>query len=163
IVAARTADPGTTVVAGQSVLEVIEPGEVWLNARFDQVSANGLAAGLPAVVELRSRERELLAGEAVRVEPTADPETEETIAKGAFAGHVEPLPLQGEIVHLTAHPPVRKAAFAARAGGLGRVDHVLGVWTVVDGDRESAPVRTGPADLHGYGHVLDGLQVADRV
>lgn len=163
IVAARTADPGTTVVAGQSVIEVIEPGEVWLNARFDQVSANGLAAGLPAVIELRSREGELFDGEVVRVEPKADPVTEETVAKLAFAEKVEPLPPLGEIVHLTVHLPVRKAALAIPSAALRRVDHAIGVWKVVDGDIEFAPVRTGPTDLHGYVQVLDGLQVGDVV
>ena len=163
IVAARTADPGTTVVAGQSVIEVIEPGEVWLNARFDQVSANGLAAGLPAVIELRSREGELFDGEVVRVEPKADPVTEETVAKLAFAEKVEPLPPLGEIVHLTVHLPVRKAALAIPSAALRRVDHAIGVWKVVDGDIEFTPVRTGPTDLHGYVQVLDGLQVGDVV
>lgn len=163
IVAARTADPGTTVVSGQSVIEVIEPGEVWLNARFDQVSANGLAAGLPAVIELRSREGELFDGEVVRVEPKADPVTEETVGKVAFAEEVEPLPPLGEIVHLTVHLPVRKAAFAIPSAALRRVDHAIGVWKVVDGDIEFTPVRTGPTDLHGYVQVLDGLQVGDVV
>ena len=161
--AARTADPGTTVVSGQSVIEVIEPGEVWLNARFDQVSANGLAAGLPAVIELRSREGELFDGEVVRVEPKADPVTEETVAKLAFAEKVEPLPPLGEIVHLTVHLPVRKAALAIPSAALRRVDHAIGVWKVVDGDIEFTPVRTGPTDLHGYVQVLDGLQVGDVV
>lgn len=163
IVAARTADPGTTVVAGQSVIEVIEPGEVWLNARFDQVSANGLAAGLPAVIELRSREGELFDGEVVRAEPKADPVTEETVAKIAFAEKVEPLPPLGEIVHLTVHLPVRKAALAIPSAALRRVDHATGVWKVVDGDIEFVPVRTGPTDLHGYVQVLDGLKVGDVV
>lgn len=163
IVAARTADPGTTVVAGQSVIEVIEPSEVWLSARFDQVSANGLAAGLPAVIELRSREGELFDGEVVRVEPKADPVTEETVAKIAFAEKVEPLPPLGEIVHLTVQLPVRKAAFAIPSAALRRVDHAIGAWRVVDGDIRFAPVRTGPTDLHGYVEVLDGLQVGDVV
>lgn len=163
IVAARTADPGTTVVAGQSVIEVIEPGEVWLNARFDQVSAHGLAAGLPAVIELRSREGELFDGKVVRVEPKADPVTEETVAKVAFAGKVEPLPPLGEIVHLTVHLPVREAAIAIPSAALRRVDHVIGVWKLVDGDIEFAPVRTGRVDLNGYMQVLDGLQVGDVV
>ena len=163
IVAARTADAGTTVVAGQSVIEVIEPGEVWLNARFDQVSAHGLAAGLPAVIELRSREGELFDGEVVRVEPKADPVTEETVAKVAFAEEIEPLPPLGEIVHLTVHLPVRKAALAIPSAALRRVDHAIGVWKVVDGDIEFTPVRTGPTDLHGYVQVLDGLQVGDVV
>ena len=163
IVAARTADPGTTVVAGQSVIEVIEPSEVWLNARFDQVSANGLASGLPTVIELRSREGELFDGEVVRVDPKADPVTEETVAKVAFAEKIEPLPPLGEVVHLTIHLPVRKAAMAIPSAALRRVDHEIGVWKVIDGDIEFTPVRTGPTDLSGHVQVLDGLQLGDIV
>ena len=50
LVVARDADPGTTVVAGQAVVEVIDPGSLWINVRFDQISAAGLRAGLPAEI-----------------------------------------------------------------------------------------------------------------
>ena len=40
LVAARNADPGTTVVAGQSVVELIDPKTLWINVRFDQGSAH---------------------------------------------------------------------------------------------------------------------------
>ena len=48
LVAAREADPGTTVVAGQTVIEIIDPASLWINVRFDQIVASGLAGGLPA-------------------------------------------------------------------------------------------------------------------
>ena len=54
LVISRGADPGTTVVAGQSVLDVMAPDGAWVHVRFDQASAHGLAAGLPAMVTLRS-------------------------------------------------------------------------------------------------------------
>ena len=41
IVAARQADPGSTVVAGQPVVEVFDPASVWVDVRFDQISAQG--------------------------------------------------------------------------------------------------------------------------
>ncbi|MDD4882771.1 MAG: biotin/lipoyl-binding protein, partial [Gallionellaceae bacterium] len=34
LVSVRAADPGTTVVAGQAVVEVIDPASVWINVRF---------------------------------------------------------------------------------------------------------------------------------
>jgi len=107
IVAARTADPGTTVVAGQSVIEVIEPGEVWLNARFDQVSANGLAAGLPAVIELRSREGELFDGEVVRVEMRENENVDRAVPRRHFAPELRKNRIPGSAVdkHLI---PVRQ-------------------------------------------------------
>jgi len=48
VVAVRDADPGTTIVAGEAVVEVIDPKSLWINVRFDQISAAGLAGGLPA-------------------------------------------------------------------------------------------------------------------
>jgi hypothetical protein len=45
VVAVRDADPGTTIVAGQAVVEVIDPKSLWINVRFDQISASGLAGG----------------------------------------------------------------------------------------------------------------------
>ena len=55
LVIARQADAGTTVVlAGQAVIELINPDSLWIDTRFDQISAEGLQAGLPAQVQLRS-------------------------------------------------------------------------------------------------------------
>lgn len=48
LVAARHADPGTTLVAGQAVVEIIDPLTLWVNVRLDQTQAQGLAADLPA-------------------------------------------------------------------------------------------------------------------
>ena len=55
VVAVRYADPGTTIVAGQAVVEIIDPRSLWVNVRFDQISALGLASELPAHIALRSR------------------------------------------------------------------------------------------------------------
>ena len=41
LVASRDADPGTTVVAGQAVVELIDPASLWVDTRFDQISAQG--------------------------------------------------------------------------------------------------------------------------
>src|SRR5574337_1522041 len=89
LVAARDADPGTTVVAGQAVVEVIDPASLWIDTRFDQVSADGLAAGLPAKITLRSRQTQSLAGRVMRIEPRADAVTEETLAKIVFDARSE--------------------------------------------------------------------------
>ena len=40
VVAVRNADPGTTIVAGQAVVEVIDPKSLWIDVRFDQISAS---------------------------------------------------------------------------------------------------------------------------
>jgi HlyD family secretion protein len=83
VVAVRDADPGTTIVAGQAVVEVIDPKSLWINVRFDQISASGLAGGCRRIV-LRSRGGQTLKGRVLRVEPKADAVTEETLAKVVF-------------------------------------------------------------------------------
>ena len=72
LVVSRDADPGTTVVAGQAVVELIDPSTLWVNVRFDQIRARGLSSGLPAWITLRSQSGELQAGRVLRVEPLAE-------------------------------------------------------------------------------------------
>jgi HlyD family secretion protein len=45
LVVRRAVEPGTTVVAGQAVIEIIDPSQLWINVRFDQTQSAGLAAG----------------------------------------------------------------------------------------------------------------------
>jgi HlyD family secretion protein len=45
VVIAREAEPGSTVVAGQAVLRLIDPASLWLRTRLDQGRSAGLAAG----------------------------------------------------------------------------------------------------------------------
>lgn len=162
LVTQRLADPGTTVVAGQAIVELVAPASIWIDARFDQQRAQGLAAGLSVQIALRSRS-DLLAGRVVRIEPQADTVTEELHAKIGFEPQPDPLPPLGELAEVTvalaAQPP---AAFVANAS-LQRVDGVLGVWRVSNGDLQFAPVRIGAADLDGRVPVLDGLRVGDPV
>ncbi|NCC95148.1 MAG: HlyD family efflux transporter periplasmic adaptor subunit, partial [Opitutae bacterium] len=63
LVALRAVDPGTTVVAGQTVVEVIDPSTLWIDVRFDQLQTAGLGPGQPARIVLRSRPDAVLAGD----------------------------------------------------------------------------------------------------
>ena len=54
VVTSRDAEPGSTVVAGQAVLRVIQPSSLWVKVRLDQARSAGLTAGLPAQIVLRS-------------------------------------------------------------------------------------------------------------
>ena len=150
LVAARDADPGTTVVAGQAVVRLIDPASLWVDARFDQISAQGLAAGLPAEVALRSRPGQPLAARVLRTEPLADAVTEELLAKIVFDALPEPLPALPE------SPTIPNAALRTVAGQRG-------VWKITDGALAFAPVRLGRADLDGQVQVLDGLAVGDSI
>ncbi|MBX3715965.1 MAG: efflux RND transporter periplasmic adaptor subunit [Burkholderiales bacterium] len=163
LVTLRDADPGTTIVAGQAVVEVIDPRSLWIDARFDQGSASGLAASLPAQIVLRSRDGELLQGRVSRVEPRADAVTEETRVKVVFDGAPSPLPPLGELAEVTVGLPALPAApivpNAAVHGQRGQV----GVWKVEGDEPSFVPVKLGRADLDGRVQVMHGLRAGDRI
>ena len=163
IVAMRDAEPGTTIVAGQAVVEVIDPKSLWINVRFDQISASGLAGGLPARIVLRSRSGQTLAGRVLRVEPKADAVTEELLAKATFDTQPVPLPPVGELAEVTIDLPALAAAPLIPNAAVQRQGDKVGVWQIVDGDLSFSPIKLGASDLNGYVQVLDGLKNGDQV
>lgn len=163
VVSLRDAEPGTTVVAGQAVVELIDPQSLWVNVRFDQVSAQGLAANLPARVVLRSRSGEALHGRVLRVEPKADAVTEETLVKVVFNEVPTPLPPIGELAEVTVDLPPLPATPVIPNAAVQRQGEQLGVWQITDGQPSFVPVKLGRADLDGFVQVLDGLKAGDRI
>ena len=163
VVAVRDADPGTTIVAGQAVVEVIDPKSLWINARFDQISASGLAGGLPTLIVLRSRGGQTLKGRVLRVEPKADAVTEETLAKVTFDNKPEPLPPVGELAEVTVDLPALPAAPLIPNAAVQREGDKVGVWQIVDADLHFSPVKLGTSDLNGYVQVREGLKNGDQV
>ena len=163
VVAVRDADPGTTIVAGQAVVEVIDPKSLWINVRFDQISASGLAGGLPARIVLRSRGGQTLNGRVLRVEPKADAVTEETLAKVTFDNKPEPLPPVGELAEVTVDLPALPAAPLIPNAAVQREGDKVGVWQIVDGDLHFSPVKLGASDLNGYVQVREGLKNGDQI
>ncbi len=163
LVVARHADPGTTVIAGQAVVEVIDPASLWINVRFDQLRAAGLQAGLPARIVLRSQAGQPLAGRVLRVEPLADAVTEEILAKVVFDALPAPLPPLGELAEVTVALTALPAQPVIPNASVQRVAGRLGVWVVEDDALRFAPVTTGATDLDGRVQILDGLAPGARV
>ena len=163
VVAVRHADPGTTIVAGQSVVELIDPKSLWIDVRFDQISASGLAAGLSAQIELRSRNGRTLKGHVLRTEPKADAVTEETLAKVIFDDQPEPLPPVGELAEVTVELPALPPAPVILNPAIRRESDQLGVWQLLDGDLHFTPVKLGVSDLDGRVQVREGLSNGDQV
>lgn len=163
LVVAREADPGTTVVAGQAVVELIDPSSLWMNVRFDQISAAGLRRDLPAQIVLSSRSGLPLKGHVLRVEPKADAVTEETLAKVIFDTQPESLPPLGELAEVTVNLPALPAAPTVANAALRRLGEQIGVWKLVDGDLQFVPVKLGESDLNGRVQVREGVAVGDQV
>lgn len=163
VVTARNADPGTTMLAGQAAVELVDPGSLWINVRLDQLNASGLREGLPARVTLRSRAGEPLEGRVLRLEPKADAVTEETLAKVVFEGLPQPLPPIGELAEVTVQLPPLASAPVVPNAALRRQAGTTGVWQVVDGELRFTPVTLGAADLDGRVQVRSGLKPGDLV
>ena len=162
LVAQRNADPGTTVVAGQAVVEVIDPQSLWINTRFDQISAAGLASDLPARVALRSRSGQQTEGRVLRVEPMADAVTEELLAKVTFEAQPELLPPVGELAEVTVDLPALTATLVIPNAAIRRVGDSMGVWRIVNGGLQFTPVQLGASDPDGRMQVQEGLNSGDR-
>ncbi|MBW7896079.1 MAG: efflux RND transporter periplasmic adaptor subunit [Opitutaceae bacterium] len=163
LVTVRHADPGTTIVAGQPVVEMIDPQSLWINVRFEQLLARGLRADLPARVVLRSQSDQAVTGRVLRVEPVADTVTEETLAKVVFDTLPAPLPPIGELTEVTVALPALPEAPVVPNASLQRIGGRLGVWLIVDHDLRFAPVTRGAADLDGRVQIREGLAPGARV
>ena len=163
LVVARDAEPGTTVVAGQSVIEVIDPGSLWVNVRFDQLNAYGLQSGLSSHIVLRSQGGRVLAGRVLRVEPIADSVTEEILAKVAFDAVPALLPSIGELAEVTVALPALPSGPSLPNAAIQRIEGKLGVWQVIHGDLHFTPIMLGTADLDGQVQVREGLKAGDQI
>lgn len=163
VVAVRDIDIGSTVVAGQTVVEIIDAKSLWVNVRFDQINASGLAAGLPARIVLRSRTGQPLTGSVLRVELKADAITEEMLAKVIFESQPNPLPSIDELAEVTVDlPPLPVTALISNAA-IQRQNGAVGVWQIVDGDLHFSPIKLGASDLNGKVQVLEGLRDGAQV
>ena len=161
LVVRRVVEPGTTVVVGQAVVEIIDPTNLWINTRFDQIQSTGLAPGLRAQVVLRSRSGTSLEGRVIRTEPMADAVTEELLAKIGF--ETGDLPPVGELAEVTVTlPPGRRTPTVPNAA-IHRIEGETGVWVVADGKLRFRPVATGATDQDGRVQVLSGLKPGERV
>lgn len=162
VVTSRDAEPGSTVVAGQAVLRVIEPSSMWVKVRLDQARSAGLSAGLPAQIVLRSNPGRPLSGKVARVEALSDSVTEERVAQIGFDQVPAGLSV-GELAEVTLSlPPTSKAVLLPNAA-IKRRNAQTGVWVIDAGVLRFAPVRVGQASLDGQVQVLDGIKPGTTV
>ncbi len=163
LVVSRDAEPGSTLVAGQSVVQLIDPASLWLRVRIDQARSAGLRVGLSAEIVLRSRPGERLPGQVARVEWLGDSVTEEKIAHVAFDALPEGVAL-GELAEVTLRlPPVNNALTLPNAA-VRYLAGQPGVWRVVNhGAAQFQPLRFGIRTLDGYAQLLDSLPPDARI
>ena len=162
VVTSRDAEAGSTVVAGQPVLRLIDPASLWVRLRVDQGRSAGLAAGLPARIVLRSQARHELTGQVARIELLADSVTEERIAQVAFAQPPAGVSV-GEMAEVTLSLPVINSALLLPNASIARQQGQTGVWRLKSGQPEFVPVQLGVVGLDGQVQVLQGLAAGDEV
>lgn len=166
VVTSRDAEAGSTVVAGQPVLRLVDLNSLWVKLRIDQGRSAGLAMGLPASIVLRSQPRSPLAGRVARVELLADSVTEERIAQVAFdlpAGGQAIAASLGELAEVTLQLPQTAPSLLVPNASVQRLQGQVGVWRIQQGKPEFAPVHLGASSLDGQVQVLEGLQAGDLV
>lgn len=148
LVVSRDAEPGSTVVAGQPVLRLIDPASLWVRVRFDQGRAGGLAVGLPAQIVLRSGPASPLAGRVARVETVSDSVTEERVAQVVF----DRLPASmaiGELAEVTVSLPASAPGLVVSNASLRQLGDQTGLWRLESGSPRFVPVIPGAAGLDG--------------
>jgi HlyD family secretion protein len=162
VVTARDAEPGSTVVAGQAVLRLVDPASLWVKLRLDQSRSSGLSVSVPAEILLRSRPGEGFAGKVARVEWLSDAVTEERIAQVAFDSPPAGLSV-GELAEVTLRLPATSGALAVPNAAIKYQNGQAGVWRIVDGRTRFHPVRVGAQGEDGKTQISDGLAEGAQV
>ncbi len=162
VVTSRDAEPGSTVVAGQAVLRLIEPSSLWVKVRLDQARSGGLTVGLPAKIVLRSNPGRPFTGKVARVEAVSDSVTEERLAQISFEQVPAGLSV-GELAEVTLSLPPSTKAVLLPNSAIKRHQAQTGVWVIDAGALRFAPVQIGHASLDGQIQVLDGIRPGTTV
>lgn len=162
LVAARDAESGSTVIAGQSVLRLIDPASLWIRTRIDQGRAHGIALGQSADIVLRSRPNDPLPGKIVRIEINSDSVAEERVVDIAFDRLPDGLSV-GEIAEVVIRLPTVPNALSLPAAAIRYGRQQTGVWRNVGGKAAFAPIRIGAQTLEGRVQIVDGLAHDDEV
>ena len=162
VVSARLVEPGTTVVAGQAVVQVIDPATLWVRARIDQAQSGGVRVGQPAEIVLRSDAKRAYRGEVQRVDLVSDAVTEERIVNVGFATRPEAISV-GDLVEVTIRIAELANVRSVPSAAVKRVDRQDGVWGVNKGRVTFRPVKVGTTTLEGRSQILDGLDGGDEV
>lgn len=162
VVTARLAEPGSTVIAGQPVLRVIDPASAWVTARVDQARAGALRPGQRVRIVLRSGRETPLAGTVARIELQSDAVTEERMVNVAFDQPPRGLSV-GELAEVTIDAGTIEDATVVPSAAVRRVERQTGVWRVEDGRARFQPVKTGLQSLEGSTQLLEGLERGDEV
>lgn len=162
IVTARLVEPGVTVVAGQSILQVIDPTSIWIKTRIDQKQAGLVRIDQPAEIVLRSQPNAVLQGSVKRIEQIGDAITEERIVNVVFAAS-NVAAMVGELAEVTIKLPQLDNTLSIPSAALKQLDKQEGVWVMQGGRVQFRAVKSGVSTLEGRTQIISGLAEGDEL
>lgn len=160
VISVRLAEPGSTVVGGQVVIQVIDPNSLWVETRINQQQAGLVRVGQAAEIVLRSRPHEPVMGNVSRIDMVSDAVTEERIVNVSLTNIQSNI---GEYAEVTLKLPELNNVSSISSAAVKRVDKHTGVWVLQDGKVIYKAVKTGIATVNGRTQILDGLGDGDEV
>jgi HlyD family secretion protein len=162
VVISRDAEAGSTVVAGQAIVRLIEPESLWVKVRLDQGRSRGLAVGQSAAIVLRSSSGIQLPGKVVRIEPLSDSVTEERITLVAFEQIPAGLTI-GEMAEVTVQTAAGQSGLTVPNAAIKQTPQGAAVWKLEDGKPILVAVKLGNASLDGLVQLVAGLASGDEI
>ncbi|TRZ90166.1 MAG: efflux RND transporter periplasmic adaptor subunit [Rhodocyclaceae bacterium] len=162
VITSRDAEPGSTVVAGQAVIRLVDPTSLWVKLRLDQGRSGGLSVGLPAEIVLRSTHATIQRGKVARLELLSDSVTEERVAQVTF-DQIPASASLGELAEVTLSLPATASGLMLPNASIKRQGNTVGVWLVEEEQLRFAEVRLDRSSLHGKVRILAGLKPGNRV
>ena len=163
VIAARQAEAGQVVAAGQPVYVLAAEGEREVAFAVPEGAIDGVAIGQPVRVELWSTPGRLLAGRIRELAPAADPQTR-TYAARATLEDAGTLAL-GQSARVFLADPARERGLSVPLAAVQRGAHgATAVWVVDPATRKLrlTPVKLGRWDEDRV-PVLSGLRAGDWV
>ena len=162
VVTSRDTEAGSTVIAGQSVLKLIEPSTLWVKVRLDQGRSRGLAAGQTASIALRSNPGTPLTGKVIRIEPLSDSVTEERITLVAFDQIPVGLSI-GEMAEVAVQTTANQTGLTVPNASIKQTPQGAGVWKLHEGKPTLVAIKLGSSSLDGLVQVLEGISSGDEI
>lgn len=162
VIVSREAEPGTTVVAGQPVLRVVDPDSLWVRTRVDQSRAAGIKVGQTASIVLRSTPDAPTPGQVARIEMQSDPVTEERIVDVSFEPPRAGI-YMGELAEVTIRLPNEPGVLMVPSAAIAREAGQTGVWQALAGRARFKPIVVGSQGQAGMTQIRSGLREGERV
>lgn len=143
----RWVEAGDGVVTGQTLFTIADTSVIMVDANIDQAYASKIRNGQSATVILLGQSGKPLQGRVYRLNPQADPVTEEMVVEVAFREPIEDLQI-GQWAEVYIQTGITKGALAIPKSAIVSVGNARFVFVIEAGDRirkvKVTPEATSP-------------------